>query len=370
MTTGTLAPATAGLDRPNSQHAMAMLAEAAQLAEANSLSEQTRRLYSSDWRRFTAWCSAAGVDPMPASVETVRAYAASMALGGEDSGYRPATIERHLAAIGYAHTAAGHSPPTKHPAVENVMRGIRRALGSQSRQMRPLLLADVRTIISDIDTSSWPAGLAGLRDTFVLLGGFASAMRRSEMAAMLQGHIRHDPAVGLLVTIPRSKGDQAGYGALVVMPAGQNPQTCPPCAYRRWMIASRAALSSRAEAMAAVFETPVFEDRQEHVCDTPARHDDAQAPVLRIIRRGGNMAGPISGDGLHRMIQRRAAEAGLSGPIGFHSLRAGFVTQARRNGADHRAVRQQTRHTSDALVDRYDREHFPLIDNAAADLGL
>lgn len=369
MNTGTLEPAAAGLDRPNSQHAMAVLTEAAQLAEANSLSEQTRRLYASDWRRFTAWCYSAGVEPMPAAVETVRAYA-SMALGGEDSGYRPATIERHLAAIGYAHTAAGHSPPTKHPAVENVMRGIRRALGSQTRQMRPLLLADIRAIISDIDSSSWPAGLAGLRDTFVLLGGFASAMRRSEMAAMLQGHVRHDPAVGLLVTIPQSKGDQAGYGAKVIMPRGENPQTCPPCAYLRWMTASRSALNSRAEAMAAVFETPAFDQRQEHICNTVDQGDDAEAPVLRIIRRGGHIAGPISGDGLHRMVQRRAAETGLIGPIGFHSLRAGFVTQARRNGADHRAVRRQTRHSSDALVDRYDREHSPLIDNAAADLGL
>jgi hypothetical protein len=46
------------------------------------------------------------------------------------------------------------------------------------------------------------------------------------------------------------------------------------------------------------------------------------------------------------------------------------VTQARRNGAEHRAVRRQTRHGSDAMVETYDREEAPLLDNAATMLGL
>ncbi len=71
------------------------------------------------------------------------------------------------------------------------------------------------------------------------------------------------------------------------------------------------------------------------------------------------------------MIGRRAAAAaGLAGPVGFHSLRAGFVTAARRNGADHRAVRRQTRHSSDAMVEAYDRDHTPLAGNAVTRLGL
>ena len=94
-------------------------------------------------------------------------------------------------------------------------------------------------------------------------------------------------------------------------------------------------------------------------------------PLLRAVGKGGTLATvAITGDGLHAMVKRRAATAGISGPIGFHSLRAGFVTQARRNGADTRAVRRQTRHSCDAMVEIYDRDHAPLLGNAVTTLGL
>jgi integrase len=78
----------------------------------------------------------------------------------------------------------------------------------------------------------------------------------------------------------------------------------------------------------------------------------------------------ITGDGLHVVVKRRVEFTGIPGPVGFHSLRAGFVTQARRAGADTRAVRRQTRHSSDAMVELYDRDHAPLLGNAVTTLGL
>ena len=79
---------------------------------------------------------------------------------------------------------------------------------------------------------------------------------------------------------------------------------------------------------------------------------DLETPLLRAVRKGGHivLAG-ISGDGLHAMVKRRAELAGLRDEIGFHSLRAGFITQCRRNGADARSIRLQTRHSSDAMID-------------------
>jgi hypothetical protein len=57
------------------------------------------------------------------------------------------------------------------------------------------------------------------------------------------------------------------------------------------------------------------------------------------------------------MVRRRVASGGLDpDSFGSQALRAGFVTQARRNGADPRSVRLQTRHGSDAMVEVYDRE--------------
>ena len=83
-------------------------------------------------------------------------------------------------------------------------------------------------------------------------------------------------------------------------------------------------------------------------------------PLLCGVRKGGALgATVVTGDGLHVMVKRRAQAAGISGPVGFHSLRSGFVTQARRAGADTRAVRRQTHHSSDAMVELYDRDYAP-----------
>jgi hypothetical protein len=42
----------------------------------------TRRAYRSDWRCFSAWCTARGLDPLPASAETVARFLSAQATGG------------------------------------------------------------------------------------------------------------------------------------------------------------------------------------------------------------------------------------------------------------------------------------------------
>ena len=84
------------------------------------------------------------------------------------------------------------------------------------------------------------------------------------------------------------------------------------------------------------------------------------------------LGGHISGAALNDMLKRRLKQAGYDPtPYSAHSLRAGMVTQARRNGASAREIRLQTRHGSDAMVDVYDREWMPLTkENAVWKLGL
>jgi len=54
-------------------------------------------------------------------------------------------------------------------------------------------------------------------------------------------------------------------------------------------------------------------------------------------------------------------------PAGYfgHSLRAGLVTSASLAGVAAWKIRQQTGHTSDAMLARYIRDSEPFIDNAA-----
>jgi hypothetical protein len=64
----------------------------------------------------------------------------------------------------------------------------------------------------------------------------------------------------------------------------------------------------------------------------------------------------MSGDAIAEMIQRRAAAAGFTpaqvDQLGGHSLRAGFVTEAFRAGADAHAIMRQTGHRSPVMLDR------------------
>ncbi len=402
----------AGEERAAALEALAARADA---HAAAARSARTRRAYAGDWEHFTRWCALAGRAALPAEVSTVRLYLTDLeAVRSETEAgiyrpvYQPATLARRLAAIAAAHRDAGHPSPTRDPAVGAVLTGIRRARAHPPRRMRPLLLDDLRTLLGQMDFTQWPTGLAAARDALVLLAGFAGALRRSELAALTIADLHWHPADGIHVRIRASKTDQDAAGATIVLPYGQNAGTCPPCAALRWLRLLDAARGGRPALMRAVLHTPPGHEtthlyphpgpgsgsddpgvdaRGGH--DDPAAHDDgaggagsrsgrapvpelpAAMPLLRAVGKGGTLADAgVTGDALHAMIGRRATAAGLAGPVGFHSLRAGFVTAARRAGADHRAVRRQTRHSSDAMVELYDRDHTPLAGNAVTSLGL
>jgi len=82
----------------------------------------------------------------------------------------------------------------------------------------------------------------------------------------------------------------------------------------------------------------------------------------------------MTGHAVNEMIQRRAEQAGFTAAqialMGGHSLRAGFVTEAFRQGADAHQIMRQTGHRSHAVLETYAREHAPLVANAVTRIGL
>jgi integrase len=80
-----------------------------------------------------------------------------------------------------------------------------------------------------------PPGLNGLRDRALLLLGFASAFRRSELVALDVADIA-ETATGVLVTIRRSKTDQDGEGVTIAITRGDI--ACPARALREWLDAA------------------------------------------------------------------------------------------------------------------------------------
>ncbi|WP_236960422.1 site-specific integrase [Methylobacterium durans] len=284
-----------------------------------SLSANTRRAYLSDLAHFEAWGGA-----IPAKPATLATYLADHA-----DRLRIATLVRRVTAIGKAHEARGLPNPVRSELVRATLRGIRRTRGTPQRGARPLLKEDLGLIVDALDTT-----LRGRRDRALLLVGFAGGFRRSELVGLDRADIA-PVREGLVVTLRRSKTDQAGHGRTIGIPFGRT-RWCPVTGLEAWL--SSSGIES--------------------------------GPLFRPINRHGHVAsGRLSGEAVSIIVRERAAAAGLDrrGYSG-HSLRAGLATSAARAGVPSWKIRTQTGHASDAMLARYVRSGELFIDNAVSAL--
>ena len=292
-----------------------------------SKAESTLRGYRADWREFYTWCGDQHICPLPASPEAVAAYIADCA-----ARLKVGSIQRRLNAIAEAHKAMGIDSPTHHAMVVNTIKGIRRTRGTAPAQKAPALTEDIRAMVDATD-----AGIIGARDRALILAGFASAFRRSELVGL-----DVDDCIfgkdGLSVTLRRSKTDQIGVGRKIGIPYGANPTTCPVRVVQSWI--EQAGITS--------------------------------GPLFRSISRHGRVQpGRLSGIDVARVVKKLADRAGLD-PAKYagHSLRAGHATSAAIAGASERSIMNQTGHRSVQMVRRYIRDGSLFRENSAGKLGL
>jgi site-specific recombinase XerD len=302
--------------------------EAAERYVAMSSSKNTLRAYRADWAHFEAWCRARRLWSFPAEPATVGLYMAELA-----STAKMATLMRRLAAISKRHRDAGRYSPCsmKYSAICDVLNGIRREKGTRPAAKAALTTDGMRAMILAL-----PKSPRGMRDAALLLIGFASGCRRSELAALCVEDIE-DTGDGLKVLIRRSKTDQEGEGRTIGIPYGSDPRTCPVRAYRRWIATSGI----------------------------------TAGPVFRHFRGRGMGSSGITPQVVAKAVKNAAARAGLDpAALAGHSLRSGLATQAARNGASERSIMRQTGHRSVTTVRRYIHEGELFQDNAAMKLGL
>ena len=351
-------------------------------AVQSSRSEGTRKTYAAAWRRFTNWCESNGHVTLPAHPITVAAYLVDAADTRTEAGeraYAVATFGTWIAAINHQHRTTGHLSPSAHELVTATLSGIRReyaAAGDRPRTPRdPLLVEDVKLLVETARDRcrGWADEVLERRDSAILLLGFAGAFRRSELSDLVCSDItvhRHD---GLHVRLRKSKTDQEGRGAVKALPYTDSHETCPPCAYVRWaQVVATFDAGGRPSVIRLLRKQELFDT---HVCRGGLPRTAARAPFFRAVAKNGNLgATALSGAAIHQTIRRRAEHAGY-GPtalskLGGHSLRAGFVTQGTRNGADGSAIARQTGHASLDSVEVYRRENAPLLGNAVTEIGL
>ncbi len=168
-----------------------------------------------DWRAFVAWCAERGLAYSPADPRVVAVF-----LSGEAArGCAPPTVNRKLAAIGWAHRRAGLQPPQKTEgtaAIAEVLAGIRRSR-TTAPDKKSAADADVTwTLLHFIKGER----LRDHRDQALIALGMAAALRRSELVALRVEDLARVPE-GLRLRISRFKTDQDGAGEVVAVPSSK-----------------------------------------------------------------------------------------------------------------------------------------------------
>jgi integrase len=273
------------------------LAEAVVLAQG-TLSAATERIYADDWAAFVAWCGECKAPSLPAHPAVVAGYLAHRSRTLGRSGLRLV-----LAAVAHHHRRTGHLWSSANPTIATVMRGILRRQRTPVRPAAALGTAEVRRLLATCGEDRGDRrSLAGLRDRALLLTAFAGGLRRSELVALDVTDLRFASG-GLVLRIQHSKTDQEGQGAELGITPGRQDDTCPVRALQGWL----------------------------------RRADLAQGAVFRGLSAQGTLRGRLTGNGVWKILRRRAALAGLTVPDGErlspHGFRAGFITEAYLNGA-------------------------------------
>jgi integrase len=285
----------------------AALAKAVDFAQS-AVAPRTEKIYADTWAAFRSWCEAheatdsgqlsRGRLALPAAPAIVAAYLAARQETLGRSGLRLV-----LAAIAYHHRRAGVLWSGADPVITTVMRGILRA---QQRPVRPaaaLTSVEIKQLLSVCDDGLiGRAALPGLRDRALLLTCFAGGLRRSELVALDVEDLTVTKE-GLRLRIRRSKSDQKGEGAEILIARGLQTATCPVRAMELWLQRSRIDYGA----------------------------------VFPRLTAAGTIETRLTGNGVWRILRRRAQQAGLEIPEGErlspHGMRAGFITEAYLNGA-------------------------------------
>ena len=306
--------------QPTTENAPAVLTDEQRRRVADALesaqSENTRRNYASQFGKFNSWCEQEGYSALPAQPEVLAAYAAELA----DDGKSLSTIRLAVASIVDAHRRVNlESPQTA--GVTETLRGLARQIGVSQKQARPLdadALAAIRATALNPRISR--GGSMESEETAFKRGrldiALASAMsdaglRISEAAALRWRDVTDVEDGAGLVYIERSKTDQAGEGAYVVI----TPET---------LVALK---QLRRDTEMGSDEAPVF---------------------------------GLSMSQISRRVNSMARAAGLGEGYSGHSGRVGLAIRMTRRGAPLQAVQTHGRWKSPSMPARYTRSEKAL----------
>ncbi|QCO00049.1 hypothetical protein D3093_32805 (plasmid) [Azospirillum argentinense] len=312
---------------------------------------KTIRAFENGVRLFRAWCESGGHGWFPASPATVAAFVASIAKQpfrrivtkrGKPTAITTgpvaaATMKQYLWAIGLLHRSADLPDPTKTGKVGFAVDAFERAVGVWQRQAPALtrdasdrMVAEIERRLADAQADGKPASPYDLRDRALLLVWRDTLARVSEVMRLRWDDFERYPVKASgSVCIRRSKTDQKGQGHM-----------------RHLTAPAVAALEAWREAHAAAFD---------QVLAAPPDPDSGTAEDARVQARraalaatsgfvfvGVHRAGitPLSDTAAIRVLNDRAADAGVLQRFSGHSVRVGTTQDLLADGHEVAAIAQ------------------------------
>jgi integrase len=280
--------------------------------------------------KLTAWLGERGeAFGLPLPSETVLRWLNHLA----DQGAAASTLRVAAAAISAIHTTNGYHSPTRDPVVVRFVAGTSREIHRSRpvKQADPLLPEQIREVLQSLGTpgtyySTRPTML--LRDKAIMLFGFASGCRRSELVALELRDLDFDRDGSVRITVRTMKHRYSGEAHERRVHPSSDPECCPVRALREWLSAS------------GILEGLVFRRFYPRTMD---------------ITEAG-----ISGAVVDRAVKLMARHVpkpawGRQPHYSAHSLRAGVATAAALAEKPDREIQEHLGHKSVATTARYIR---------------
>lgn len=278
-------------------------------AARGAYATNTERALRADVAIFTAWCSEAGRQALPASPETVAAFIDTMG-----ASKAPATVRRYVSSVSTFHRAAGVANPCEVLAVKLALKRMHREKGRAQAQAAPLTDLLVARMLAAAGTT-----LRDLRDKALLATAYVTMCRRAELVELLREDLQTEGDGFGTVTIRRSKTDQEGVGEVA----------------------------------------PITPDAMRQVLAWIDSAKVEKGPLFRAVLKGARVGEALDAGDVARIFKAMARRAGLTteetARISGHSTRVGAAQDAIRYGAELPAVMQAGRWRTPEMVARYTR---------------
>ncbi|ODN41614.1 tyrosine-type recombinase/integrase [Piscirickettsia litoralis] len=310
--------------KETSSEVLQSLKELQEFVGSNQTTKSTEATYAKSWQDFENYCYKLGLTPLPADEGAVALFLHHLY---KEKVRKRTTIQKSLAAINSRHLKAGFKSFSDSMQVKAVLFAIKRNDHYTPKQAKPLLKKEFETLLSVIDKST----LTGLRDVTLLSWLWFGAFRKSEVVAARIEDLEWVSGKGVLLNLGRNKVNQTGEKLLQVpMILQPTYPYCPTSLMQYWV-------------------------QRNHL---------KSGPIFRAIRKGNCLQNTaLSHSAVDHILNKYLELSGLTG-YRPHSFRAGFLTQAKLNGAPEEKLRQVSQHSSAAL-ERYIRP-IELLDNPAA----